>query len=35
VTGARLIRIEGGGHELHPDDWAEMSAAIIAHVQAG
>ncbi|WP_136618348.1 MULTISPECIES: alpha/beta fold hydrolase [Mesorhizobium] len=34
VTGAKLIRIEGGGHELHPDDWAEISAAIVAHVQA-
>ncbi|RUZ74164.1 alpha/beta hydrolase [Mesorhizobium sp. M7A.F.Ca.US.006.01.1.1] len=34
VTGAKIIRIEGGGHELHPDDWAEISAAIIAHVQA-
>jgi pimeloyl-ACP methyl ester carboxylesterase len=34
VTGANLIRIEGGGHELHPDDWAEISAAIAAHIQA-
>ncbi|TIN23712.1 MAG: alpha/beta hydrolase [Mesorhizobium sp.] len=34
VTGAKLIRIEGGGHELHPDDWAEICAAIVAHIQA-
>jgi pimeloyl-ACP methyl ester carboxylesterase len=35
VTGAKLIRIEGGGHELHKDDWAEISEAIVAHIQAG
>ncbi|KQU92545.1 acetyltransferase [Mesorhizobium sp. Root102] len=35
ATGARIVRIEGGGHELHPDDWTEISAAIVAHVQAG
>lgn len=35
VTGAKILRIGGGGHELHPDDWAEISAAIITHVQAG
>lgn len=31
VAGARLVRIEGGGHELHPDDWATIIAAITAH----
>jgi pimeloyl-ACP methyl ester carboxylesterase len=31
VAGARLVRIEGGGHELHPDDWPVMVAAIVAH----
>ncbi|BCG92469.1 alpha/beta fold hydrolase [Mesorhizobium sp. 131-2-1] len=34
VAGARLARIEGGGHELHPDDWAVMIAAIAAHDRA-
>lgn len=35
VAGARLVRIEGGGHELHPDDWPEIVAAIATHSQAG
>ncbi|CAN7160585.1 alpha/beta fold hydrolase [Mesorhizobium sp. LjNodule214] len=35
VAGAKLLRIEGGGHELHPDDWPEIVAAIAAHSQAG
>ncbi|TIL79478.1 MAG: alpha/beta hydrolase, partial [Mesorhizobium sp.] len=34
VAGARLVRIEGGGHELHPDDWATIVDAIVAHSQA-
>ncbi|MER8463219.1 alpha/beta hydrolase [Mesorhizobium sp. M1396] len=34
VAGAKIIRIEGGGHELHPDDWTKISAAIVAHTQA-
>jgi pimeloyl-ACP methyl ester carboxylesterase len=34
VTGARLVRIEGGGHELHPDDWAAIVVALVAHTQA-
>ncbi|AZN96629.1 alpha/beta hydrolase [Mesorhizobium sp. M9A.F.Ca.ET.002.03.1.2] len=34
VAGARLVRIEGGGHELHPDDWAVIVDAIVAHSQA-
>jgi pimeloyl-ACP methyl ester carboxylesterase len=35
VAGARLVRIEGGGHELHPDDWQEIVAAVATHSQAG
>ncbi len=31
IAGARLVRIEGGGHELHPQDWDTIAAAIIAH----
>ncbi|MEO5757776.1 MAG: alpha/beta hydrolase [Mesorhizobium sp.] len=34
VAGARILRIEGGGHELHPNDWAAMTNAIVAHIQA-
>lgn len=34
VAGAKLLRVEGGGHELHPDDWTAISAAIVAHVRA-
>ncbi|MER8777716.1 alpha/beta hydrolase [Mesorhizobium sp. M0977] len=34
VAGARLVRIEGGGHELHPDDWAAIIDAIVTHSQA-
>jgi len=34
INGARILRIEGGGHELHPDDWTVISAAIVAHTQA-
>lgn len=35
VAGARLVRIEGGGHELHPDDWATIVHAIVGHSQSG
>ena len=31
VLGARLVRIEGGGHELHGDDWQEIIEAIATH----
>ncbi|TPK45525.1 alpha/beta hydrolase [Mesorhizobium sp. B2-5-4] len=34
VAGAKLLRVEGGGHELHPDDWPDMEAAIVAHVRS-
>ncbi|TIS87395.1 alpha/beta hydrolase [Mesorhizobium sp.] len=34
VSGGRLVRIDGGGHELHPDDWATIVPAIVAHTQA-
>lgn len=34
VAGAKIVRIEGGGHELHPDDWTVISAAIVAHTRA-
>jgi len=31
VSGATLQRIEGGGHELHRNDWPQITAAIAAH----
>jgi pimeloyl-ACP methyl ester carboxylesterase len=31
VAGARLVRLEGGGHELHRAHWDEIIAAIVAH----
>ncbi|QKD01443.1 alpha/beta fold hydrolase [Mesorhizobium loti] len=34
VAGAKLLRIEGGGHELHPQDWPAISAAIVAHIES-
>lgn len=34
VDGAKLLRIAGGGHELHPQDWPAISAAIIAHIRS-
>lgn len=34
VAGAKILRIEGGGHELHPEDWPVMSAAMVAHIEA-
>jgi pimeloyl-ACP methyl ester carboxylesterase len=33
VAGAKLLRIEGGGHELHPQDWPAMEAAIVTHIR--
>ncbi|WP_395676584.1 alpha/beta fold hydrolase [Inquilinus sp.] len=34
VPGSRLVRIEGGGHELHPADWDTIVAAIVEHTAA-
>ncbi|MGX5802712.1 alpha/beta fold hydrolase [Bradyrhizobium sp. Arg314] len=31
VPGARLVRIEGGGHELHRNDWPQVVEAIATH----
>ncbi|RCW80317.1 alpha/beta fold hydrolase [Phyllobacterium bourgognense] len=31
VLKAQLVEIEGGGHELHPDDWDTMLEALIGH----
>jgi pimeloyl-ACP methyl ester carboxylesterase len=31
VAGARLLRLEGGGHELHEADWDTIISAIVEH----
>jgi pimeloyl-ACP methyl ester carboxylesterase len=31
VAGATLVRLEGGGHELHEADWDEIIASIVEH----
>ena len=33
VPGAELIRLEGGGHELHEADWDTIIGAIVAHTR--
>jgi hypothetical protein len=33
VPNARWLPIEGGGHELHRDDWPVMIDAIASHTQ--
>jgi pimeloyl-ACP methyl ester carboxylesterase len=30
-AGAKLVRIDGGGHELHPANWDEMIGAVVSH----
>ncbi|MCZ7472435.1 MULTISPECIES: alpha/beta fold hydrolase [Rhizobium/Agrobacterium group] len=32
VAGARFVKIESGGHELHPGDWDKIVSAINEHV---
>jgi pimeloyl-ACP methyl ester carboxylesterase len=34
VPGATLVTIEGGGHELHENDWDQILGAITAHTAA-
>lgn len=31
VKGAKILAVEGGGHELHPSDWAAIIDAIVKH----
>lgn len=31
VRGAKLVRIENGGHELNPADWDTIISAIAMH----
>jgi pimeloyl-ACP methyl ester carboxylesterase len=34
VAGAKFLRVDGGGHELHPQDWPAISAAIVMHIRS-
>ncbi|MBZ9866470.1 alpha/beta fold hydrolase [Mesorhizobium sp. CA15] len=31
VLGAKLVKVEGGGHELHRNDWSQIIEAIATH----
>jgi pimeloyl-ACP methyl ester carboxylesterase len=33
VAGAKLVRLEGGGHELHPADWDTIIGVIVTHTR--
>jgi len=35
VAGARLLKLEGGGHELHPGHWDWIVEAIAEHTKSG
>jgi pimeloyl-ACP methyl ester carboxylesterase len=35
VAGAKLVRLDGGGHELHRDAWNSIIDAIAAHTAQG
>lgn len=35
VAGARLLKLEGGGHELHPRHWDRIVEAIAEHTSIG
>jgi pimeloyl-ACP methyl ester carboxylesterase len=34
VAKSKLVEIEGGGHELHPEDWNTMLQSLSAHINA-
>jgi pimeloyl-ACP methyl ester carboxylesterase len=34
IPGAKLVRLDGGGHELHPADWDTIINAIVTHTNA-
>jgi pimeloyl-ACP methyl ester carboxylesterase len=34
IPGAKLVRLDGGGHELHPADWDTIINAIVTHTHA-
>ena len=35
VAGAKLVKLEGGGHELSPAHWDQIVGALAAHTSAG
>jgi pimeloyl-ACP methyl ester carboxylesterase len=34
IKGAKLVELDGGGHELHPADWDTIINAIVMHTNA-
>lgn len=34
IPGARLLTLQGSGHELHPADWEAIAEAILQHTEA-
>jgi pimeloyl-ACP methyl ester carboxylesterase len=34
IKGAKLVRLDGGGHELHAADWDTIIDAIVTHTNA-
>jgi pimeloyl-ACP methyl ester carboxylesterase len=34
VKGAKLVPLDGGGHELHPADWDTIVEAVVTHTKA-
>jgi pimeloyl-ACP methyl ester carboxylesterase len=34
VPGAKLVTLDGGGHELHEGDWDQILDAILSHTTA-
>ena len=34
VAGSKLVEVEGGGHELHPNDWDTMLEALVRHTKS-
>ena len=34
IPASKLVEIEGGGHELHPDDWGTMLEALAGHTMS-
>ena len=35
VSAARLVAVDGGGHELHEGDWDQLLEAIVGHTATG
>jgi pimeloyl-ACP methyl ester carboxylesterase len=35
VAEAKMVKLQGGGHEFHPEDWEQFISAIEEHVRGG